>query len=188
MWDASLKNVPEKHDNIMFLDEAHGFSHFEKTISDIYSMGRRRKLGLFLATQGINQLPRDVQTAVQINAGTRFIFESGPDEAYIYQKSFAHPLVTKESFVGLEKYMMLAKIMTDAGTSDPITLRTVDEPKPKGYGNQAVQLSNHRYARTTAQIVADQKVRRHVDSKGRSSAPVGDGPIEPMVGNFKDDF
>ncbi|WP_139319409.1 hypothetical protein [Gordonia sp. CNJ-863] len=177
VWDASLKNVPIEHDNIMFLDEAHGFSHFEKTIGDIYAMGRRRKLGLFLATQGINQLPRDVQSAVQINAGTRLIFESGPDEAHIYQKSFAHPQVTSQAFVGLEKYMMLAKIMTPEGTSAPITLRTLDEPKPKGYGQQAVRRSNAKYARSTAQIQADQQARRHVEVKKRETAPVGDEVI-----------
>lgn len=189
VWDASLKNVPEKHDNIMFLDEAHGFSHFEKTISDIYAMGRRRKLGLFLATQGINQLPRDVQTAVQINAGTRFIFESGPDEAHIYQKSFSHPQVTQQSFVGLDKYMMLAKVMTDQGTSDPITLRTFDEPKPKGHGEQAIQQSNRRYARSTAQIVADQKARRHVEMVGKNKGvDIGDGPIDGVLPDWKADI
>ncbi|WP_167677390.1 ATP-binding protein [Rhodococcus sp. B10] len=177
VWDASLKNVPAEHDNVMFLDEAHGFSHFEKTIGDIYAMGRRRKLGLFLATQGINQLPRDVQTAVQINAGTRLIFESGPDEAHIYQKSFAHPQVTQQAFVGLEKYMMLAKIMTTEGTSAPITLRTLDEPTPKGYGAQAVQRSNMKYARSTGQIASDQAARRHVELKGKQSAAVGDEVI-----------
>ena len=179
VWDASLKNVPAEHDNIMFLDEAHGFSHFEKTIGDIYAMGRRRKLGLFLATQGINQLPREVQNAVQINAGTRLIFESGPDEASIYQRSFAHPQVTQQAIVGLEKFMMVAKIMTDQGSSQPMTLRTLDEPTPKGFGQPAIQLSNAKYARSTADIQADQKARRHVDTKRRPGAPTGDEPIIP---------
>ncbi|NDZ93284.1 ATP-binding protein [Streptomyces sp. SID11726] len=177
VWDASLKNVPAEHDNIMFLDEAHGFSHFEKTISDIYAMGRRRKLGLFLATQGINQLPREVQNSVQINAGTRLIFESGPDEAYIYQKSFAHPQVTQQAIVGLEKYMMIAKIMTDQKSSQPMTLRTMDEPTPKGFGQRAVDLSNIKYSKSTAQIAADQKARRHVEVKTKNAPNLGDEPI-----------
>lgn len=186
VWDASLKNVPETHDNIMFLDEAHGFSHFEKTIGDIYAMGRRRKLGLFLATQGINQLPREVQSAVQINAGTRLIFESGPDEAYIYQKSFAHPQVTQQAIVGLEKYMMMAKVMTPEGTSSPMTLRTIDEPSPKGFGARAVTLSNQKYARSTAQILADQSARRHVDMVGnKKAAPIGDGPIDSEIPDYR---
>lgn len=184
VWDASLKNVPEHHDNIMFLDEAHGFSHFEKTIGDIYAMGRRRKLGLFLATQGINQLPREVQTAVQINAGTRLIFESGPDEAYIYEKSFAHPQVTNRAILGLEKYMMIAKIMTEAGSSQPMTLRTLDEPTPNGFGAAAVAMSNKKYARTTAQIAADQAARRHVEPVGKSNTHVGDEPIA----DFREDL
>lgn len=177
VWDASLKNVPEAHDNIMFLDEAHGFSHFEKTISDIYAMGRRRKLGLFLATQGISQLPRDVQNAVQTNAGTRMIFESGPDEAHIYKKSFAHPQVTDQAIVGLEKYMMIAKVMTDHKSSPPMTLRTVDEPTPKGYAHHAIAMSNAKYTRTPEQIAADQRERRHVPMNKKTSAPLEDEPL-----------
>lgn len=177
VWDASLKNVPVEHDNIMFLDEAHGFSHFEKTIGDIYAMGRRRKLGLFLATQGVSQLPRDVQNAVQTNAGTHLVFESGPDEAYVYTKNFGHPQVTKEAIVGLEKYMMFAKVMTADKSSQAMTLRTLDEPKPKGFGHRAVQLSNAKYARSTADIQSDQRARRHVETKGKNQPDVGDGPI-----------
>ena len=186
IWDLSAKNIPADHDNLLFLDEAHLFSHLEGTIVEMLATARKRKLGVVMATQYIGQLSVGIQRAISTNARTKIIMQSGPDSAKVHRDEFAAREVTAEMFQNLEKYTAIAKIkLPQGGVSAPLTMRTLAEPPSKGNAHRAIAQSNGKYARTVAHIEADQRARRQVETKGRQTVDIGD---EPVIGDWKGDF
>ncbi|MFI8696708.1 type IV secretory system conjugative DNA transfer family protein [Dietzia maris] len=178
IWDLSARHVPERADNVMFLDEAHLFSHLEGTITDMLATARKRRLGLLMATQYVTRMPKAVEEGISTNARTKLIFESGKNEAHVHAGDFASREVDKEMLMNLPKYTAVAKVkLPSGGVSQPLTLRTLDEPRPVGYGHHAIAMSNAKYTRTAEQIAADQRERRHVPTNKKGSAPLMEEPL-----------
>ncbi|MBB0995709.1 ATP-binding protein [Dietzia maris] len=178
IWDLSAKHVPERADNVMFLDEAHLFSHLEGTITDMLATARKRRLGLLMATQYVTRMPKAVEEGISTNARTKLIFESGKNEAHVHAGDFASREVDKEMLMNLPKYTAVAKVkLPSGGVSQPLTLRTLDEPRPVGYGHHAIAMSNAKYTRTAEQIAGDQRERRHVPTNKKGSAPLMEEPL-----------
>lgn len=186
IWDLSASNIPEKADNVIFMDEAHLFSHLEGTIADMLATARKRRLGLVMATQYVTQMPRKVQEGISTNARTKIIFESGKNEARIHADDFASREVDSNMLMNLGKFTTVAKIkLPGGGVSSPITMRTMNEPPAKNHGHHAIAMSNQKYARTSTQIEAEQYARRHVDTNSKGRPDIGD---EPVIGDWKDDI
>ncbi|EON33800.1 hypothetical protein GTC6_05517 [Gordonia terrae C-6] len=186
IWGQAASNAPAEHDNLLFLDEAHLFSHLETTINDMLATARKRKLGVVMATQFVEKLPVSVQQELSTNARTKIVMQSGPNSAQTLSREFASREVNAAMIQNLEKYTAIARlVLPGGGTSTPITIRTLDAPPVISDPNAAVELSNRKFARSAAQVDADQKARRHVASKGKQRPDIGD---EPVLGDWKDDF
>ncbi|WOI86006.1 type IV secretory system conjugative DNA transfer family protein [Rhodococcus qingshengii] len=159
IWDAARQHRPER-ENFMYIDEAQLFAHLDAEFIDMLATARKRNLGLVLATQYVERLGPQIQDAIAANARTKVIFQSGPKSASIHQRDFGDRLITPDHFQNLKAYTALARIMTEDGISAPVTIQT--QPEPAGYGltSQAIRLSNSKYGRTEAQILADEQARR----------------------------
>ena len=77
---------------------------------------RRQQLGLVIATQYIERLPRTMQDAVMANARTKVIFNSSANSSGIHARDFASRTVTSDSFMNLKAHDALARINTDIWT------------------------------------------------------------------------
>lgn len=182
IWDLSARYAPAHADNVMFLDEAHLFSHLEGTITDMLATARKRRLGLIMATQYVTRMPKAVQEGISTNARTKLIFESGKNEAHVHAGDFASREVDSNLLMNLSKYTAVGKVaLPGGGVSQPMTLRTLDEPRPVGYAHHAIAMSNAKYTRSAEQIAADQRERRHVPMSKKTSAPLMEEPLtEPF--------
>lgn len=170
VWDAARSNRPERA-NFMYVDEAQLFSHLDTEFVDMLATARKRKLGLVLATQYVERLGPQVQDAIAANARTKIIFQSGPKSSGIHQRDFGDRTVSADHFQNLKAYDTLGRIMTDDGLSNPITMRTVDEPRGYGLSSKAVGISYSKYGRSEAQLQADENARRTPEAKTDRDLP-----------------
>lgn len=178
IWDLSAKHIPERADNVIFLDEAHLFAHLEGTITDMLATARKRRLGLVMATQYVSRMPKTVQEGISTNARTKLIFESGKDQAQIHSGDFASREIDKDMLINLPKFAAVGKIaLPGGGVSQPVTIRTLDEPRALGFAHHAIATSDARYTRTATQIAADERQRRHIPTTKSNGAPLMEEPL-----------
>lgn len=170
VWDAARSNRPERA-NFMYVDEAQLFSHLDTEFIDMLATARKRNLGLVLATQYVERLGPQVQDAIAANARTKIIFQSGPKSSGIHQRDFGDRTVSADHFQNLKAYDTLGRIMTDDGLSNPITMRTVDEPRGYGLSSKAVGISYSKYGRSEAQLQTDETARRTPQVKREQDLP-----------------
>lgn len=168
VWTAAAQGRPNKP-NFMYLDEFQQFSHLGTDFENMLATARKRNLGLVIATQYIERLPKSTQDAVMANARTKVIFQSSAKSAVTHAEDFASPHVRKEAFMNLKAHMALARINTDSGISPPITLQTFPEPPGHAEGPKILNYSAQTYGRDLAAITRDDETRRIV--KTEASTP-----------------
>lgn len=175
IWSVAKlpENTPDIP-NFLVMDEFQQFSHLREETVDMFATARKRKLGLVVATQYIERLDKKVQSAVMANARNKLIFTSSVDSAYVHNREFAHQVVKAESFVNLPAFNVLARVNTENGVTDPITMLTFPEPGQPGANiqttyNQArtiLQMSASKYGRTAAEIDRATEIRRRGGATG----------------------
>lgn len=124
---------------------------------------RKRNLGLVMATQYIERLKPAIQDAVMANARTKIIFNSSAKSAHVHWQDFASMHVKHQDFMNLKAFEALARVNTETGVSDPITLKTYDAPDGYERGAEILAMSSRRYGRDKKQIDADDASRRIVE-------------------------
>ncbi|WP_440220888.1 TraM recognition domain-containing protein [Dietzia sp. MNB45] len=173
MWDAAKRSHPEKP-NFLVADEFQMFSHLNDEFIDMLATARKRNLGLVLATQYIDRLERKMQDAIGTNCRTKLVFQSGPGASQVHVRDFADPSIKAEHIQNLATYHAIGRVVTDAGVSAPLTLKTIPDPRGHSDGAEALALSLSRYSRTSEEVEQEIKARR--------VAPDGPKFEEPDVG------
>ncbi|MFD0450344.1 type IV secretory system conjugative DNA transfer family protein [Rhodococcus aetherivorans] len=163
LWEAARAVTPTRP-NIMFLDEFQLFSRLNNDFEDMLATARKRKLGLFMATQYIERLDSKTKDAISANARTKVIFESSPASARFHSTEFADRSITPEQLQNMPAYTTLARINTRAGASSPITMTTFDDPPSTGLIEKAIELSDQRYGRSIESIETAERARRRAPS------------------------
>lgn len=161
IWTAAKKSTPDKP-NFMYLDEFQRFAYSSKDFEDMLAEARKYKLGLVIATQYIERLKRETQDAVMANARTKIIFQSSSNSSGIHATDYASQHVRRESFMNLKAHDALARINTQSGISEPITIHTFPEPQGFNHGRQILDASARLYGRTKPRIDQDDSTRRFV--------------------------
>lgn len=94
-------------------------------IKSILAEARKMRLAMTLANQYFEQLPSDVQDAIQ-NCGTKIVFRQEPKGARLFEPIFANKLISSD-FVGLERYMAHVRLMS-FGNPTQVTLNLYPGP------------------------------------------------------------
>lgn len=157
--DAAKVSSPTK-ENYVIVDEFQQFSHLQDEFVDMLRTIRKRKVGLMLATQNIEQLPTNLQDATMANARTKLAFQSAAKSADVLARNYAHAYVKRESFINLKAYDMIGVINTRTGVSDPVTIHTFDSLPGYNFGRDIMTSSSRRFGRTKPRIDQDDRTRR----------------------------
>ncbi|MDQ0923296.1 hypothetical protein QF038_001804 [Pseudarthrobacter sp. W1I19] len=173
VWDATLRRPPEHREpNVMMVDEFQMFCEMMNTTkADPFALARSYGLGLMVANQYADQLPKAVQQTLSKNAQSQIVFRLASDDAKSMQQTFA-PL-THDDLANLPRYTVAAKLMSSSGNAPVVTLKTPPPPKATGAAQEVVQYSREKYGRPVMEVEADlltrhkapeQKTRPHIGS------------------------
>jgi len=99
-----------------YVDECHTMLNSASAAVSILSECRKFGLSLFLTHQYLDQLPKEIQSAVFGNVGTVISFQIGNSDAETLSKEF-YPTFNASDFINLPKYAFYIKLMIDGVTS-----------------------------------------------------------------------
>lgn len=110
----------------LYVDEVHNF--LTPAFAGLLSESRKYGLDLVLAHQYIEQLDKEVRSAVFGNAGTLISFRLGIQDAAVMAKEF-FPVFDQCDLIGLSNHHIYLKLMIDGKTSQPFSAITLPPPK-----------------------------------------------------------
>lgn len=153
----SRANLPESQRKYfyLFVDEVHNF--LTESFADILSEARKYGLCLILAHQYIEQLEKEIRTAIFGNVGTIISFRVGVKDASYLSREFL--LTFKESdLVSLPNHHIYIKLLIDGVTSQAFSAATLAPPKVGvSYRDEIIALSRAKYSKPRKQIEAELK-------------------------------
>ena len=152
MSRASLPESERKH-FYLYVDEVHNF--LTESFADILSEARKYGLCLILAHQYIEQLEKEIRTAVFGNVGTIISFRVGAKDASYLSREFLS--VFKESdIVNLPNHQVYMKLLIDGFTSKAFSAATLAPPEMGvSYQNEIIAASRAKYNKPRRQVEAD---------------------------------
>jgi len=102
----------------IFIDEAHSFisNSFITMLSEVRKFG----IGLFLTHQYLEQLPKELQSAILGNVGTIICFRLGTADAEVMAKEF-YPVFKQDDFINLPRYCIYLRLLIDGSGSRPFS-------------------------------------------------------------------
>ncbi|OAE01890.1 type IV secretory system conjugative DNA transfer family protein [Arthrobacter sp. OY3WO11] len=176
VWDATLRRPPEHREpNVMMVDEFQMFCEMMNTTkADPFALARSYGLGLMVANQYADQLPKAVQQTLSKNAQSQIVFRLASDDAKSMQQTFG-PL-TADDLSNLPRYTVAAKLMSSSGNAPVVTLKTPPPPKATGAAREAVEYSRQKYGRPVAEVEADLLTRHKAPEQKR----------RPQIGRLED--
>lgn len=172
LWTAAQRLTPEKA-NFLYLDEFQVTARIQEGLGDVLNRARKHNLGAVLGTQYVDRLPKDLQSAILNNTGTRVVFETSAAEARIWQGEFGRRSVDENDFIRMRKHEAIATIATSSGTSAPVTLKALAPIKSTGYERDVLDHSRHQYGQPVEQVRQQIIDRRKPSGPTRARPKVG---------------
>jgi hypothetical protein len=124
-------DISKRHPTGFYIDEFQTFvGGTGDELKAILAEARKMRLGLTMANQFFNQLPKDIQDAVANNTGTKIVFRTEPQDASMFEKLFLGQL-SMEDFVGLNRYMAHCRLMAKSNIETVNTFTYPEPPIPK---------------------------------------------------------
>ena len=151
----SRANLPESERKYFYLyvDEVHNF--LTESFADILSESRKYGLCLILAHQYIEQLEKEIRTAVFGNVGTIVSFRVGAKDASYLSREF-HPVFKESDIINLHNYHIYLKLMIDGVSSKAFSAITLAPLKSDtSYREQIIAASRAKYTKPRGQVEAD---------------------------------
>lgn len=110
----------------LYVDEAHSF--LSLSFADILAEARKYGLSIFLAHQYIDQLNKDIKTAIFGNIGTLICFRLGVGDAMSLENEFK-PEFHLDDLVSIQKLAICLKLMISGHSSNPFSAIINKPPK-----------------------------------------------------------
>jgi hypothetical protein len=133
-------------------------------LADMLAQARGLGLGLTLAHQYFDQLPRQVQAAVLGTVRSQVVFQLDHDDARTVEKRFA-PALTATDLMGLPAYEVAIRPSVDGQTRSPTTGTTLPLPDAIRDPDELAEQSRRRFGVPRAEVEAT--------LRGRIEAPSG---------------
>jgi type IV secretory pathway TraG/TraD family ATPase VirD4 len=109
----------------LYLDEFQNVA--TDSIKSILSEARKYKLGLILAHQYIEQIPKDIKDAIFGNVGSKTIFRINPEDAK-FCENFLSPTFSAKDITGLSVGNCYLQLLSDNKPQKPFNLQVPFEP------------------------------------------------------------
>lgn len=173
LWQA-VRRGRGRQPTFLYVDEFQDFLQLPISPESMLAQARGFGLGMVLAHQHLDQLPREMRSAVMANARSKVVFETTRDDAYAFSREFGKA-VTEEDFMNLGAYEVITRLVTGDGVSPPMTGRTAQPFSGFGLADQAWERATNRYGRPRDEVLAE--------IAQRTTAPEPPAPQRPRVGS-----
>jgi hypothetical protein len=128
----------------LYVDEMHNF--ITLSFADILSEARKYGLSLILSHQYIEQLDKEIRSAIFGNVGTTISFRVGAEDARYLSREF-HPVFNEEDLINLPNYHIYLKLLIDGMSSKPFSAITLPCPEEKmSCKNEIIKASREKYS------------------------------------------
>lgn len=146
----------ERQDFYLYVDEFPNFS--TDSFAGALSEARKYRLNLTLAHQYINQMTKEVGSAVFGNVGTLISFRTGLTDGAFLANEFGSGY-SAEHFTELANYEVRVRLLRDGESSEPFLAKTLPPASALyGQGKKLVKHSRERFASPRALV--EQKIHR----------------------------
>lgn len=172
LWSAA-RTEPHDRPVFLYMDEFQNFVKLPTSPADMLAQSRSFGLGMVLAHQHLGQLDHELRDAVLANARTKVVFQTTTNDARVMAGEFGRQ-VAAEDFLNLGRFEAIARIATQEGVSQPLTLLTKPPGKSTHVSRQVRELSRATYGRKVADVDAEIEARRQPKEKVRRRPPAAD--------------
>jgi hypothetical protein len=107
----------------------HNYLALPRSFEDLLAEARGYRLGLVLAHQHMNQLPRDMREALAANARTKVVFACAPEDATQLERHFS-PYLSAHDLHNLAAFQGACRPCLDGGHGAGFTFSTEPLPAP----------------------------------------------------------
>jgi hypothetical protein len=174
---AAMNRTDRRTHVQVYIDEFPDLMHLAVPHEEMLAKFRSTNTGLTLAHQDMGQLRKqpDLMSTILANARNKIIFNVSASDARIFADEFRGQ-VTVDDLIYLSQYEAIARVMTDQGVSDPMTLKTLDYVPVRGTAVAVRLQSRLHYTRSRFDVEAEILGRRQPRSKpGKKRQPrIGD--------------
>jgi len=169
LWHA-VTTTPSTTSTFLYLDEFQSFLKIPVSTEEMLAKSRSFGLGMVLAHQHGDQLPREMDQAIMANARTKIVMQSNASDAHAMAREFGGS-VDERDFMNLQQYEAIARVATGSGVSQPLTM--VLNPPAVGYdsANQVKHLSRRAYGRKIREVEEEMIKRRQPEQAPPSKRP-----------------
>lgn len=165
LWQAvqerAGENQPEKRPGFVYVDEAPRFLHLPASMADALAVSRSMGVGWWLAAQFARQFPKELRSAIDMNARTKLVFGTEYEDAAHFARG-SKDLVALD-FQSLGKYQAYANLVAGGRPQGWALVRTLP---PSGRTSRPERVSAHSMARWAAPMPAA--------PEGREQQPLAD--------------
>lgn len=130
-------------------------------LTDMLDQARGLGLGLVLANQYLDQLPKQVQAAVLGTVRSQVVFQCEFDDARALEKRYA-PALSVNDLMGLDAYEIAMRPCVDGQTRIPVTGKTLPLPDALRDPHELARASRERFGVPRAEVEAALRSRIEV--------------------------
>ena len=139
-------------------------------LTDMLAQARGLGLGLTLAHQYLDQLPKAVQAAVLGTVRSQVAFQLDHDDARTLEKRYA-PALNAADLMGLDTHEVAIRACIDGNTRIPTTGKTRPLPEPVRDPRELAERSRRRYGVPRTEVEA--ALRSRIETGKTSSGRIG---------------
>lgn len=155
-WQAAQRrtNIPleQRHPVMIYVDEVQDYLHTGTDLGDVLAQARGYGVGFTLAHQFLDQLGKEMRSAVLANARSRICFQLPHEDAVIFAKG--HPELTVEDFMALGQYQIYASLFHHGQVSPYVSGISLPPTQPFSDPRNLRGLSRERYGQPLDAIEA----------------------------------
>lgn len=148
LWQAiqerAAERKPEKRPGFVYVDEAPRFLHLPTSLADALALSRSMGVGWFLAAQFARQFPKEVRSAIDMNARTKIVFGTEYDDATHFARGSKE--LTAQDFTSLGRFQAYANLVAGGQPSGWSLVETLPPPKATIRPERVVTHSQARWA------------------------------------------
>ena len=152
----------ERRDFYLFIDEFQNFT--TDAFASILSEARKYRLCLTLSHQYIEQIPDPVRAAIFGNVGSLVSFRVGHIDAEALRGEFGN-IYPLETFTGLDRYQILARLSEDGQTREPFRAQTLP-PIEHQIGSREKFIARSRDKYAAPRVDVEEKINRWLNKHG----------------------
>ena len=177
LWQAvqerAAEKSPTRHPGFVYVDEAPRFLHLPTSLAEALALSRSMGVGWFLAAQFARQFPKELRTAVDMNARSKIVFATEFDDASHFARGSDH--LSAADFMALARFQTYVNLAADGSPSGWALARTLP-PSPTSIQPDAVIAhSQGRWA--TAPQVSEKPAQLNRTERSNTA-----NPAQPFIG------